>query len=1232
VTRSCAADRRLFLRVMLVTLAGAALLAAAAMLAYALAASRVPEQRAALEELLRAETGLEVRFSELALRWGWRGPEAVFRGVQLGDPGEARTLLTAPRLVVGVDLWHMLRSGALQIARITLVDPDIDLTPSPAARAARVAHEPALEGPKQMLARWRGERLDVEGGTLHTATAGAPLVIGIRRMQLRRSGADWSAQALLVLPQALGSSAEVLATFHGDVAQPAALRGTLNLSGTRLEFAGWRALLGAAPAAAYMPRAGRGNLAAQIELALGGVVRASGSVRAEALEWPAAEEAGAGLVLERLHADWRLARSGPLWHLAVQPIETGAASSAGASLSLDAAADGSWVRGRAQEAPVILLAGLARSFAPELTLAASALEGVAREATFDWSAARASNERLLTTAELHDLTLAPPGSRVRLAGLAARMRGAGSHIFAEVHSEDASLTLADDPAFALDSVAMSARLELDHGGHGWRVTTPQVAIRIHDARLALRGALAGEDSGREVRIDARARVTGAPVELLRALLGPHALAALGPGAAALIAGRIDHGELAARGPLDQPLPWSAPRGEFRGALALSGARVAAGPDWPELHDVNARIEWGGTRVRVRVGQALAGSFRVRSASGDWDARDAALTRLSGRMSADAEQALAWLRDHPQLAPEAAAFAIIDLRGPALISFDVHRDVRYTTRVTALLDGAQLRPLAGLPPIEGLRGTLTFSDGRLQRSSINGQWLGGPIAASAQELSERGAQALIVTGKGQLEVRQALLAATGTRSADSPLAGSAEWSADLKLQPAVDGHGVSWRARVESGLVGVSSRLPEPLGKSAGSAFAAHLQLSGSGDDGELRLALGERLRALAALKRHGDFWEIERGALNTAGSAPALPADPVLRIEGALSRLDLPVYAGLWRALAANPATPALSIELAAGELDIAGRSFRDVRVAADSTAGIDRLQLASADLTGTVRWPAAADAAHPVIAHLARLQVPDLGLVSALGPVTLLTIDDLRWRARSLGTFTASVSARAGALDVGDAHLAGMADEAQGTLHCREARCRATFQLDSRDARATLARLGFRSDVSAAHARSSGTLEWPLREGDAELSDASGLLHIELDDGLTRNVAFSDTAPDTPLGLLAVPGLVAGMGLPELHFAHLTADFTVGEGQAFTSDLHLDGDTEILMRGRIGLTARDYDAQVWVLKGEERLPAAVRRLGAGPRVAALWLSLRELFSGNGRERAALRLRGTWNAPMVTEP
>ena len=73
-------------------------------------------------------------------------------------------------------------------------------------------------------------------------------------------------------------------------------------------------------------------------------------------------------------------------------------------------------------------------------------------------------------------------------------------------------------------------------------------------------------------------------------------------------------------------------------------------------------------------------------------------------------------------------------------------------------------------------------------------------------------------------------------------------------------------------------------------------------------------------------------------------------------------------------------------------------------------------------------------------------------------------------------------------------------------------------------------------------------------------------------------------------------------------------------------------MRGRVGLTARNYDAEAWILSGEDRLPAALRGLGPTPRVAALWMSLRELFTGPAAQRAgaaALRLQGTWDDPVV---
>ena len=119
---------RSWLRVALLGTLGVSAVFALILFAYELARARVPQHRAALERLVRAQTGLDVRFTELGLRWGWYGPEAVFRHVELDEPGKSEALLRAPELVVGFDAWRTLRSGHPEAGRIELIAPEIDLS------------------------------------------------------------------------------------------------------------------------------------------------------------------------------------------------------------------------------------------------------------------------------------------------------------------------------------------------------------------------------------------------------------------------------------------------------------------------------------------------------------------------------------------------------------------------------------------------------------------------------------------------------------------------------------------------------------------------------------------------------------------------------------------------------------------------------------------------------------------------------------------------------------------------------------------------------------------------------------------------------------------------------------------------------------------------------------------------------------------------------------------------
>jgi len=1220
-------------------LGGATILGAVVLIACELAAARVPQHRAALEELIRQQTGLNVSFSELSVRWGWYGPEVVFHGVVLGEPGGRGALLRAPQLIVGLDAWGMVRSGQLQAGRITLVNPDIDLaagTGVAGAPATGPGREPLLSAGARLLSRWRDGRIDIQGGTLRWPLTGAPLplTLSVRHAQLRRLATAWSADALVLLPASLGASAHLALAVTGDPARPAGASGTLSFEGRMLEFAGWRQLIGYPPVERYLPQAGRGNLELHTEFAQGRLLRADGKVLAQALEWRAPVAAAAALTVDRLSGSWRLERLGARWRLEVQALELG-------ELSVDAAADAAWARGRVESAPLPVVVAIASWYAPQLPLAQVALGGTVRELGFDWDARRPGGVRLRTSAQLEDVTVATPSRDMVLTGLSGYVSGADERLVADLQAHAAQLTLAREQPVALDNLAIAARLAIGADGGGWQVSTDDFEVRRAGLSLAASAAIGADGAGRQPQINAHVALKDADVALLAGLLGPRALAAFGAAAAQLTAGRIASADLEWHGPLDvAQLPWSRTGTVFRGALELRDATLAGFDPWPDTHHLDARVEWHGPRIHAAIDGGQVGTFALAAASAEWDARGDRAMHLAGRVTGSAQQALAWLREHPQLSAYVPGVQDVDLRGDTLLDVEVlvpaaataARQPRVRTRVTALLDGVQLRPVAGLPPIDALRGTLGFAAGHLQPSTLTGQWLGGPVTLGVLERHEPGVTALAISGRGLVDVRQAVLAAGGRDAAQ--LAGHAEWSALLTFLPGEGAGSSHWRVRADSNLIDVASGLPEPFAKAQGAALPLHVEVQASADAGQLRLSLGERLRAWVALNRSGELWRIERGAVRLASTTPVLPAEPVLWLEGRIMRLDLPAYLALWLQVGRDAALPALRARLTTSQLVAGERSYPEVSVAVDASRAGGQLQLQSADLSGTVRWPAVVSGAHPAVVHLASLKAQPgdsvllAEIMAALGAVAQLSVDDLQWQGHSLGRLGATLAAGADAFEVSELHLAGDNEDTRGTLQCREGACRVQFSLESRNAAATLSAFGLRPDLSASHARLEGELQWP-QQAALSLATLDGRLHMQLEQGVTRP-ARADLA-GVPFALLAVPALTAGMR-SGLKFSRLTADFVLHDGQAMTSDLHFDGDAEILVRGRTGLLAHDYDEQAWILRGEERLPAAVRRFGPTPRVAAVWLSLRELFTGSDadRSRAALSLRGTWDDPIVT--
>lgn len=1224
-------------RLALLSLTSLATLLAFAAMAYELTVARIPEHRLALEELIRHETGLNVGFSTLSVRWGWYGPEAVFHDVALQEGDAQRRLLSAARLRVSLDLWRMARSGRLEAGRIMLDEPQIDLGPGPdaPARTARAGEARAtlLQAATRVLSRWRGGEIDIRDGMLRAQWDGRSVALRIRYAQLWHLERQWSGSAQLALPGNPGTRAHLFLAMHGDPALAELSSGTLGFAGEGLEFQALRPLLPQELAVHYLPQGGRGSLSLHAEFARGRVLSAEGRLLAQPLEWRVADPSGAERVLRvaRLAAHWQLRRQGGEWHFSAAPLELGPAGTAPAALSIDLAADGTRARGVLTRAPLAALATLGQAAAPQLPPAAFSLTGEAQAVSFDWDARRPRPERLALSGALSEVRLAGRAGDVALAGLAGRLSWTLGELYAELHSEAARLTVARPGApVSIAPLHIGARLRLTGDGQAWQLVADELEIARRDMTFSARGSIAA-DSARAPTIDAHLSVRNADAALVAAL------AAAGP--AQLDAGRIDSAEVSWRGPLAQP-PWSAAAAQFAGAATVSGAGLGASRDWPAISGIDARLKWRGAHGHADIGQAQSGALHLSAASAEWDARAGVPLRFTGTLAWEAAQALGWLRAHPELAPWAPALAGIDLTGAlrADLSVSVRAALAPRIRLAAHLENASLRALAGVPPIDGLRGTLAFDGGHLQHAVLSAQWLGGPVSLSVSERRAHGDSGVTILGHGVMDARHTWLAA-GADAQDAPLAGSTEWSALLTFMPGAGG--THWQLRADSALAGVASHLPEPFAKPAAAALPLHLELAGDAALGRLQLSLGERVRAVAELSREADTWRIERGALQLDSAVPTLPAEPVVEVSGSLSRLDLPAALALLRRAGADAALPGLRARLYAGTLLTGTRGYPAVTLSAQVAPAGGELRLTSDRLSGAASWPGQIDAAHPASVHLSGfdlVQGTDLtlaaGIAAVFAPAVRLTVDVLTLGGRPLGTFGALLASHDEVFDAHALTLRGAGSVAEGAARCEGGSCRLDFSLDSSDAAALLSAFGLKPELDAGRARFSGALAWSA-QSQVPLATLAGQLHMQLQDGAMRTPA--DTA-GTPFGVLVVPALLAALG-PEaaasgtarpLRFTRLAADYELADGVATTRNLHFDGDAEILVRGRVGLAAADYDLQAWILRGEDRLPAAVRGLAPTPPVAAAWLSLRELLgAAHERTGSALHLRGTWNDPIV---
>jgi len=1258
----------------------------------------VPQYLEQVRSFTGASTGLVIDFEGISASWPLSGPELRFLDVQFGLVDQPELLVVARELRLGFGIRELLFGRQLVPTRVLATGVALDFERLAATGQVRI-NGAVLDWPLELpeSGRRRIERLALDLRDIELRVADQRRLVPEFRLVIGRLSAALEGDVLelaaaAALPEELGRTLDLSGSLPLNLllasADPAPRDWTLQLRATGLALA---QLLRAAADMDTPVLAGRLDLVARaegtgrsprefsIEPALRNLELSQDGERL-----PAWDELGASLRWTATDGGWQLAadrlrvvRAGQAWpagplRLESRQLEGDRRQLAGrlGFLRLDdlypllPALASTRLRGQ--------LPGVLRGELREIEFSAEL--GGGREP--DWQAALAFSG-LGFTLPAREPPAQPGLARevvaagIDLRGLSGSLRGGSRGGQLEIDSREPRLAL---PGFFQETLQVS----LASGLFSWRAGPRGIVVSSDNLMLAAPGVTARATISVDlppqglplVALDAEVE---APVarDVLPFLpvrgIPPVALRWLDE---AILAGQLSPGRIAWRGP-PQGFPYPDGGGSFVFEMDVADGQLDYQQGWPRLSEVEGTVVIDGIRLYTRGNRGRIGGIAFADANVRIDdLRNPELViDAAGRLTA--VELLRFLRASPLRATLGPTLAVVEARGTLVADLGLRlplrraQDYRLASRI-GIRDG-ELWLGNFEPRLDAISGEVRLDNTRLVAAGISASFLGATVTIdlrSADPAAEPGfgqvAEARGVTAAGEVAAAFSLPWA-------SYLDGSLDWSATILFPDAgpgapADAERLPVTFQVASDLAGFASRLPPPLDKRAAASerLALAVELPQGADQAIVRASLARGIHAALRLARaDNERWSLQAGHVRAGMQPPALPVAPGLELSGRLAAARFEDWVpgpGADTGDEEDQPTAAMlrTVDLRVDRLEFLGRDFADVSVEARQRAAGWQVQVEAPAVAGTIAIPAAVGNELPMRVDLARLWLgePPAG-EGEEGPDTDgdprrtlpadIAIGDFRLGDMQLGT----VEARARQVPAGimvepltatgaSFRIEGSADWLLENGDLARQRTALRLALDSTNAAATLAALGYGPVIEGSRARLTLDLGWRGGPGQNPAIVGAGDVGIAIDRGQLLQV---EPGGGRFLGLLSVGALPKRLALDfrdvldkGLTFDELRGDFRLEGGNAWTCNLGLTGSvTDLALVGRVGLRDRDYDQLAVVRPNVSEALALGGAVIAGPGVGVTMLLLSQIFRKplSALGEAYYRIDGSWDQPAV---
>lgn len=721
----------------------------------------------------------------------------------------------------------------------------------------------------------------------------------------------------------------------------------------------------------------------------------------------------------------------------------------------------------------------------------------------------------------------------------------------------------------------------------------------------------------------------------------------------LIGGQVKNAVAILKGDLND-WPFKHNEGLFNIRTNVEDATLAYHPKWPEIDQLDARVEFTATGMsletekarilgnHIRFGQASIPEFKNPVVNVELKG-EGTLNELREVLArSPVEQKTGTFRDKIKLAGEGKVD--LDLRVPL-------RDELGSTRLNGTL--ALVRNRISLPAekieLNELEGKIIFSESGFTGENLQSSYRGTPskfsVAVGSFTRDSNHAAELSLSGvyKTDEMIREYL---PDWRHLTKNIYGESPWTVHVGIPGEIS---APYNFLLESELAGTMIDLPMPLWKARDQQKTTRVEFTWPLAENPIRLSVGS---AFFMRMKPGPDDTILSSHIQLGGQPDDGSWQDGIHLRGHTDTLDISSWLAARDELFTSSGEPSSidleSLNLRVRSLNFADKIFDDVELKLALDDDYWLCKIFSTDVQGQVRFTRNSGPGESVLAEFQRLYIPEESVDSS-GTISLGAeeIPRLHLYARELklGDILLGES-RLEATPIPEGLHLETLESKSDSLELRASGdwlsvqhgnlSRFKINMTSESLGNMLDNFGYSGVVKGGQSIAEFDVSWPGTPLDFKMAKLSGKLNVEVGSGRFLEV---DPGAGRILGLLSMSQLPKRLLLDfsdlfskGMGFDSINGHFSLDDGLAITDDLLIKSSSaRIQVNGSTDLDKREYDQTLLVIPSVGQTLPIVGALAAGAAGAAYMLAVQGILgrSLNESNRFVYKVTGSWDDPVI---